>query len=113
MKRKEYNLRQQLVSNFMDAFASPARVAICDYLIEHGPSFFANIHEALPLAKATVSQHLVVLRNAGVINAKEMTPRVLYSINKENMLMAKEEIDKFLQKTLDAANKPQQVESDK
>lgn len=50
---------------------------------------FGDIHEELPIAKATVSQHLKELKEAGLIQGEIEAPKVRYCINKENWKLAK------------------------
>lgn len=46
--------------------------------------FFGDIHEVLPISKATVSQHLKELKEAGLIQGTIEPPKVRYCINREN-----------------------------
>lgn len=57
---------------------------------------FGDIHEELPIAKATVSQHLKELKEAGLIQGEIETPKVKYCINKENWETAKKCLQIFL-----------------
>ena len=50
--------------------------------------FFGDIHEVLPISKATVSQHLKELKDAGLIQGEIETPKVKYCINRENWKIA-------------------------
>ena len=63
------------------ALAHPARVAILRRLIEHGECVCGEIVSCLPLAQATVSQHLKVLKTAGLIQGEVDGPRVCYCVN--------------------------------
>ncbi|HEY3215267.1 MAG TPA: metalloregulator ArsR/SmtB family transcription factor [Candidatus Eisenbacteria bacterium] len=65
------------------ALAHPARVAILRMLIERGDCQCGVIVEHLPLAQATVSQHLKVLKEAGLIRGEIDPPRVCYCVNPE------------------------------
>ena len=47
-----------------------------------------DIHEELPIAKATVSQHLSALKEAGLIQGEIETPKEKYCINRENWMLA-------------------------
>lgn len=53
-----------------------------------GKLLFGDIHEELPIAKATVSQHLKELKEAGLIQGEIEAPKVKYCINKENWEIA-------------------------
>jgi ArsR family transcriptional regulator len=50
-------------------------------LIQRGECICGTIVELLPLAQATVSQHLKVLKEAGLIQGEIDGPRVCYCIN--------------------------------
>ena len=45
---------------------------------EQKTCYFGDIHEELPIAKATVSQHLKELKDAGLIQGELETPKVKY-----------------------------------
>jgi len=63
------------------ALGHPARVAILRRLIERGECVCGQIVSELPLAQATVSQHLRVLKDAGLIQGEVDGPRVCYCAN--------------------------------
>ena len=56
----------------------PARMAILAFLANQESCFFGDIHEVLPIAKATVSQHLKELKEAGLIQGEIETPKVRF-----------------------------------
>lgn len=57
---------ERLVLQF-DALGNAARFRILEVLSRNPESIVANIVDELPLAQATVSQHLRVLQDAGLI----------------------------------------------
>jgi ArsR family transcriptional regulator len=63
------------------ALAHPARVAILRQLTEVGACICGEIVDFLPLAQATVSQHLKVLKEAGFVQGEIDGPRVCYCVN--------------------------------
>ncbi len=67
----------------------PTRIAILIFLAQRNECFFGDIHEVLPIAKATVSQHLSELKEAGLIQGTIEPPKVKYCINPENWELAK------------------------
>ena len=71
-------------------------VAILQFLASQECCFFGDIHEELPIAKATVSQHLKELKEAGLIQGEIEAPKVRYCINKENWKLAKKMFADFL-----------------
>jgi len=63
------------------ALGHPARVAILKLLIGRGECVCGAIVDELPLAQATVSQHLKVLKDAGLVQGEIDGPRVCYCVN--------------------------------
>lgn len=64
------------------ALGHPARVAIVRLLAARGECVCGSLVDRLPLAQATVSQHLKVLKQAGIIQGEVDGPRVCYCIEK-------------------------------
>lgn len=95
-EKKEYTYRQEKLARFAKALGHPARIAIVQFLAKQETCYFGDIHEELPIAKATVSQHLSELKDAGLIQGEIETPKVKYCINKENWRLAKELFREFL-----------------
>jgi ArsR family transcriptional regulator len=67
------------------ALAHPARAAIVRFLLGGGDCICGDIVDRLPLAQATVSQHLKVLREAGWITGEVDGPRVCYCAKPETL----------------------------
>ena len=63
------------------ALGHPARITILRLLIAQGECVCGAIVDELPLAQATVSQHLKVLKDAGLIQGEVDGPRVCYCVN--------------------------------
>lgn len=62
------------------AVGHPARVQILRLLVRRTSCICGDIVEHLPLAQSTVSQHLKVLKEAGLIRGDVDGPRVCYCI---------------------------------
>jgi ArsR family transcriptional regulator len=62
------------------ALGHPARVKILRILIAKNACICSDIVDELPLAQSTVSQHLKVLKDAGLIRGEVDGPRVCYCI---------------------------------
>lgn len=60
------------------ALGHPVRVAILRLLRRRGSCICGDIVDELPVAQATVSQHLKVLKEAGFIKGEIDGPRVCY-----------------------------------
>ena len=63
------------------AIAHPARVRIVQLLIQRNACICGEIVEELPLAQSTVSQHLKILKEAGLIQGEVSGPKVCYCVN--------------------------------
>ena len=72
---------QNRLADLAKAFAHPARVAILQLLAERKACVCGDLVDELPLAQATVSQHLKELKRIGIIKGDIESPRVCYCIN--------------------------------
>lgn len=72
-----------LLAGFAKALGHPVRVRIVRFLLERDRCMCGQICDELPLAQSTVSQHLKVLKEAGLITGDIDGPRVCYSPNPE------------------------------
>jgi len=75
----------QELAQFAKALGHPARVAILRQLAECGECICGEIVSTLPLAQATVSQHLKVLKDAGLVQGEIDGPRVCYCLQPETL----------------------------
>jgi ArsR family transcriptional regulator len=62
------------------AVGHPARVQILRLLVRRDVCICGDIVDELPLAQSTVSQHLQVLKKAGLVRGEVDGPRVCYCI---------------------------------
>lgn len=97
---KKYSEEQERVARFAKAMGHPARIAILQFLASQESCFFGDIHEELPIAKATVSQHLKELKEAGLIQGEIEAPKVKYCINQENWEIARRMFADFFGQTV-------------
>lgn len=63
------------------AIAHPARVRIVRLLMSRSSCVCGEIVEEMPLAQSTVSQHLKILKESGLVEGEIDGPRVCYCIN--------------------------------
>ena len=82
MAKKGYTTDQERVARYAKALGHPTRIAIMCFLARQEQCYFGDIHEELPIAKATVSQHLKELKAAGLIQGEVEIPKVRYCINR-------------------------------
>jgi predicted transcriptional regulator len=67
------------------ALGNPLRFEILKYLVTHPGCITGDIVDFLPIAQATVSQHLKVLREAGWIAGTVSGPAVNYCLDTRNI----------------------------
>ncbi|MBD1209767.1 MAG: winged helix-turn-helix transcriptional regulator [Ignavibacteria bacterium] len=67
------------------ALAHPARIAILKMLATKNSCICGEIVDELPLAQATVSQHLKELKNVGLIKGEIDGPKVCYCLNEDGI----------------------------
>ena len=65
---------------FAKAAGHPIRMRILRMLARKDARMCSHIVDELPLAQSTVSEHLRILRTAGLVKANENGPRVSYCI---------------------------------
>jgi len=63
------------------AIGHPARVRILRFLSQKEAKVCSQIVDELPLAQSTVSEHLRILKEAGLVRSSQDGPRVGYCIN--------------------------------
>ena len=97
---KNYSEKQEKLARFAKALGHPARIAVMQFLAKQEQCYFGDIHEELPIAKATVSQHLSELKDAGLIQGTIEVPKVKYCINQENWQLAQELFKEFFGTTI-------------
>ncbi|QDT89887.1 ArsR/SmtB family transcription factor [Gimesia algae] len=71
------------------ALAHPARVRIVRLLINRTACMCGEIVEEMPLAQSTVSQHLKILKETGLVQGEIDGPRVCYCINQDMLTKLK------------------------
>ncbi len=86
---KPYTERQKLIAKFSNALANPVRVAILELLSTDKCCYHREMFSHLPIAKSTLSQHLKVLSDAGLIQGDADPPKTKYCIDTENWGLAK------------------------
>lgn len=70
---------------FAGAMSHPARVEIVRLLMERGEMCCSELVGELPLAQATVSQHLRVLEREGLVSSRGNGMRVEYRLEAERL----------------------------
>jgi ArsR family transcriptional regulator len=76
----EGDTADQELATLTRALGNPARVQIMRLLARRDACVCGDIVDELPLAQSTVSQHLKVLKEAGLIRGEIDGPRVCYCV---------------------------------
>ena len=87
--------KKRLVAMFKAA-GNPVRFEIIQFLVTHPGCITGDIVRALPLAQATVSQHLKVLRETGWIEGEIDGPAVCYWLGKNRITWLRETLNRIL-----------------
>jgi ArsR family transcriptional regulator, arsenate/arsenite/antimonite-responsive transcriptional repressor len=91
------------LARLASALGHPARVRILRFLLEQEECFAGAIVEHLPLAQSTVSQHLKVLREAGLIRGEVDGLHICYCADRPRLRRAAELLDAITPVTAEAA----------
>ncbi|MEX0707205.1 MAG: metalloregulator ArsR/SmtB family transcription factor [Woeseia sp.] len=67
------------------ALGHPARIHIVGLLLEKKTCIGCDIVDEVGLAQSTVSEHLRILKAAGIVTGEIERPRVCYSLNPERL----------------------------
>ncbi len=79
----------EALSKLAWAVAHPARVRIVRLLIGRTSCVCGEIVDEITLAQSTVSQHLKILKESGLIQGEVDGPRVCYCINRDKLKVLK------------------------
>lgn len=105
MKQEEFSVNDLSIAKYAKALSHPARVAILNLLVRKQACICGDIVDELPLAQSTVSQHLKVLKDAGLIKGEIEGARVCYCIDENEWKNAKNLFgDFFLTYNVSSAN---------
>lgn len=104
-EKRDYTPTQEQLARYAKALGHPARIAILHFLAQQETCYFGDIHEELPIAKATVSQHLKELKEAGLIQGEVETPKVRYCINRQNWERARQLFGEFFEQCVASSGK--------
>lgn len=73
----------EALADYARAIGHPARVRILQMLIARDACVCGDIVDRMPLAQSTVSQHLKILKESGLVQGEIDGPKTCYCINPE------------------------------
>lgn len=103
-KTDHFTDKQNEMAIIAKALGHPARIAILEYLIQVDACICGDIVNELPLAQATVSQHLKELKNAGLIKGNIEGNAVCYCIDENTLNKLQVYFDGFAAKINEKKN---------
>lgn len=96
-KTAAFTEEQQQLARIAKALAHPARVAIVQFLASQQTCISGDIAAELPLARATVSQHLQELKALDLIRGEIDGLTVCYCLNTELLKTVHQQFTAFFQ----------------
>ncbi len=88
-------------SDAWTALGDPTRKAIFELLVEH-PRAVVDLARELPVSRPAVSQHLKVLKDAGLVIDHPIGTRRIYRIDPDGLAALRAELERFWGKALTA-----------
>jgi ArsR family transcriptional regulator len=85
-------VEQDRLVKMFKALGNPTRFEIMKYLLTHPGCITGDIVDYLPIAQATVSQHLKVLRQAGWIEGTITGTAINYGLNDQSIAWFREKV---------------------
>jgi DNA-binding transcriptional ArsR family regulator len=79
--------------------ADPTRRAVVSRLAE-GPQAVGQLAAGLPVSRSAVSQHLKVLKDAGLVSERAVGTRRVYRLNPMAVAALRDQLDTFWQRAL-------------
>jgi DNA-binding transcriptional ArsR family regulator len=86
-------------SDGWEALGDPSRRAIVACLAER-PRAVGELAEALPISRPAVSQHLKVLKDAGLVTDRAVGTRRVYRLNPVGMAAMRDRLETFWNRAL-------------
>ena len=86
----------------MRALAHPLRLKILEYIDQKGETNVNKIYNTLRIEQSITSQHLKILRLAGIVDGRRDGKKVYYTINYDIIERADKAVRRFLGKPVTA-----------
>jgi len=83
-----------------EALGDPSRLAIVTCLADK-PRAVGELANELPISRPAVSQHLKVLKEAGLVSDRAEGTRRVYRLNPVGLAALRDQLDKFWSRALD------------
>lgn len=84
-----YSADEKQLATFAKAMGHPVRIQILKLLNTQACCYTGDLTDSIALAQSTISQHLKVLKDAGLIQGEILPPKVKYCLNQDNWPVAR------------------------
>jgi DNA-binding transcriptional ArsR family regulator len=89
-----------VVTDPLSAAAEPSRRRILQ-LLARGPRSVTDLANEFPVTRSAISQHLLVLADAGLVQAEKVGRTRIYQVQPSGLQRLQDEIDRFWTTELD------------
>jgi ArsR family transcriptional regulator len=93
---QDLSQKEARLAKMLRALGNPVRFRMMQYLADHQMCITGDIVEFTTLAQSTVSQHLKVLREAGLIEGEIEGPATCYCISAKGVQFLKDQVNQWL-----------------
>jgi DNA-binding transcriptional ArsR family regulator len=99
-KTEEFTKTENKISDWAKVLSHPARIKILKILAQKNVCICGDIVDLMPLAQATVSQHLKELKRVGFIKGEIEGPKICYCIDNSILDEAQKKLNEFFNSIL-------------
>ena len=96
MKSATLTTDKKRLALMLKALGNPIRFQIVEFLAVNQMCITNDIVRQMPLAQSTISQHLKVLREAGLIHGETEGPATCYCLDVEGLQWLKDQVGRWL-----------------
>ena len=104
MTETTLNTSKKRLARMLKALGSPIRFEIVEFLAANQTCITNDIVKQMPLAQSTISQHLKLLHEAGLIRGEIEGPATCYCLEPEGIQWLKDQVGNWLPDCCTPAN---------
>lgn len=94
----------KIKADFLKCLAHPTRLAVLEHL-KRGEASVGSMVQALGVEQSSLSKHLALLRQAGILRSRQEKVTVYYSVDGRDIFRVLRPISEILRKKLEASNR--------
>ncbi|HSP86876.1 MAG TPA: metalloregulator ArsR/SmtB family transcription factor [Ignavibacteriaceae bacterium] len=96
-KTEEFTKTENKIADWFKALSHPARIKILKILAQKNVCMCGDIVDLMPLAQATVSQHLKELKRVGFIKGEIEGPKICYCLDYSVLTDAQKKLNELFE----------------